>query len=113
MAISSTSYEIRTQSIYSAKLNRHESFVMRVNILPRGSANKPHATRVAQAFRADAELAEHVQKIVVRSSAVLVYFNPSKRLGVLLACRNALSFVEASRSTALEHQPMLPGFSIS
>lgn len=54
--------------------------VMDVLLTPRGSGNRAHAQRVAQAFRDHPKLKGHIRKVVAGSSKVTVYLIPSLEL---------------------------------
>ena len=60
--------------------------ILDIALTPRGSGNRHAARRLGRQFEQHADLKEHIEKVVVGSSRVVVHF------------RNSLAFLKAIRS---------------
>ena len=77
------SFKVKTEAVL--RRGKAPEMLMRVNILPSGGGNRSLARRLAGQFRQHPILGEHITRIRVGSSAVLVYFRPSVQLSYELS----------------------------
>lgn len=53
------------------------TFILRINVLPRGSGNRNVVKRLAREARAEARLSPHILKMVEGASSLILHLRPS------------------------------------